>query len=72
MNTQANRLQIILADGPRQEIADDLNHILREQEPGVRVVAIEYNYQAPEYDARGTAIAEGRHGILLALTRDEA
>jgi len=70
MNTQANRLQIFLAEGIGPEVADDLNRVLSQQDPGVRVVAIEYNYQAPEY-FEGKPVAEGRHGILVALTFGE-
>jgi hypothetical protein len=70
MNTQANRLRIIVADGIGLDAVNVLNRILSQQAPGVRVVAIEYNYQAPEYH-EGKPIAEGRHGILLALTSDE-
>jgi len=69
MNTQANRLQIFVAEGTGS-VTDDVNRILSQQDPGVRVVAIEYNYQAPEY-FEGKVVAEGRHGILVALTFGE-
>jgi hypothetical protein len=69
MNVQANRLQIIVAEGT-SAVVDDVNRLLCQQEPGIRVVAIEYNYQAPEY-YQGVPVAEGRHGILLALTHGE-
>jgi len=71
MNTQANRLHIFVAEGTGDgDVVDSVNRILAQQDPGVRVVAIEYNYQAPEYYL-GKAVAEGRHGILVAMTFDE-
>jgi hypothetical protein len=68
MNTRANRLQIALFGGERHAVEEEVNVILSQQDAGVRVVAIEYNYQAPEVDGTGKAVAAAQHGVLLALT----
>lgn len=68
MNTAANRLRIILVEGPVGFTADYTNALLARQGPECRVIDIEYNYQAPEVNDKGEMVAPGYHGILLALT----
>lgn len=70
MNTAANRLKIILFAGLDYVVNQHVNTWLAEQPAGVRVVAMEYNYQGTEYHD-GEPIAQGEHGILIAYTVGE-
>ena len=70
MNTQANRLQIILFEGNAPQVAERANAWLAEQPAGARVVALEYNYQGSEF-YHGEILYVGEHGILIAYTVDE-
>jgi len=71
MNTQANRLKIILFEGDALHVEQRVNAWLAAQPAGVRTVAMEYNYQAPEVGGRGQLLSSGQHGILLSYTFEE-